>query len=65
VLTQDIFDIYWKYYPKYREKEKPYTSLKEFLVWLPENISSIELLHKFDADRVLESIKRYQSVHRK
>lgn len=56
-LGQDVFDIYWKYYPKYRATEKPYTSLSEFLVWLPAHIDSVELLHDFDADIVLGNIE--------
>ena len=30
-LGQNIFDIYWKYYPKYRIPERKYTSLDEFI----------------------------------
>lgn len=63
-LGQDIFDIYWKYYPKYRSAERAYTSLEEFLAWLPEHIGSVELLHEFDADRILESVDRYRANHR-
>lgn len=34
-LGIDIFELYWKYYPKYRVGERPYTSLEEFIKWLP------------------------------
>ena len=62
-LGQDVFDIYWKYYPEYRATEKPYTSLSEFLVWLPAHIDSVELLHDFDADIVLGNIEKYKGQH--
>lgn len=62
-LGQDVFDIYWKYYPKYRSAEQAYTSLEEFLIWLPQNIRSVKLLHEFEPDDVLESVKRYRANH--
>lgn len=64
-LGQDIFDIYWKYYPKYRSSEKAYTSLDEFLNWLPDNIDSIELFHEYNAESIIESIHRYKLIHQK
>ncbi len=63
-LGQDVFDIYWKYYPKYRAANKEYTSLSEFLKWLPKRIDSIELLHSFDKKAVLDSVGRYIAKHR-
>lgn len=62
-LGQDIFDIYWRYYPKYRTSEKAYTSLDEFLDWLPSNIDSIELFHEYNAEDIIESIARYKFSH--
>ncbi len=61
-LGQDIFDIYWKYYPKYRASKQDYTyiSLDEFLDWLPANIDSVELLHEFDAKKVMKRIQKYK-----
>ncbi len=64
-LGQDVYDIYWKYYPKYRAAEKPYTSLEEFLNWLPTHIDVIELLHDFDAENILEIVTQYKSAHNK
>lgn len=62
-LGQDVFDIYWKYYPKFRSQDRAYTSLEEFLNWLPGNIESIQLLHPFDTENVLASIQRYKTEH--
>lgn len=64
-LGQDAFDIYWKYYPKYRSTEQAYTSLDGFLEWFPENIGSVELLHDFDAEKALQNIQRYKFAHRR
>lgn len=59
-LGQDAFDIYWKYYPKYRSTERPYTSLDGFLEWLPKNIDSIHLSHDFDAKKLLENVRQFR-----
>lgn len=64
-LGQDVFDIYWKYFPKYRSATKEYTSLDEFLNWLPDNITSVKLLHEFDANNVLKNIEDYKLKHHK
>ena len=64
-LGQDAFDIYWKYYPKYRAAEQAYTSLDEFIEWLPHNIEAIELLHDFDSAEVLRKINEYKIAHRR
>ena len=58
-LGQDIFDIYWKYYPQYRSPNKPYSSLQEFINWLPQHIDEIELLHTFDKDNVINILEHY------
>lgn len=60
-LGQEAFDIYWKYYPKYRADKKSYTSLREFLEWLPKNIDAVELLYPFDRKKLLEKVSRFSS----
>lgn len=62
-LGQDVFDLYWKYYPKYRASEKAYTSLKEFLLWMPNQGRTLELLHTFDYDAALAKVEEYQRCH--
>ena len=48
-LGVDVFDIYWKYYPKYRSQEKSYVSLPDFLLWFEQQDgSTIQLLHEYD-----------------
>lgn len=64
-LGQDVFDIYWKYYPKYRATEQAYTSLDSFLEWLPQNIDSVKLLHEFDSELVLQNIQCYKNACRR
>lgn len=46
ILGEDIFNAYWKYYPKYRSQQKIYTSLKEFIEWINNNHQDLELLNK-------------------
>lgn len=60
-LGCDVFDLYWKYYPKYRARSKEYTSLSEFLAWLPTHIHEMELLHPFDRTYILNIITQFQS----
>ena len=56
-LGVDIFDIYWKYYPKYRSTDKAYTSLSEFIDWFPDQKpATIELLHDYDYKDTLNRI---------
>lgn len=64
-LGQDAFDIYWKYYPKYRAQEQSYTSLEGFIEWLPHNIETIEPLHDFDSAEVLRKVNTYKIAHRR
>ena len=68
-LGVDVFDIYWKYYPKYRSVNKAYTSLKEFVVWFREqNASKIELFHEYNykatLDKVLEYAQKLNNITR-
>lgn len=59
-LGVDVFDIYWKYYPKYRSNEKAYTSLKEFVEWfLKQPQEDINLLHEYDYESTLKRITAY------
>ncbi len=59
-LGVDAFDIYWKYYPKYRSDNKAYTSLDEFIEWfLNQNPNKIELLHEFDYEQTRKNILTY------
>lgn len=59
-LGVDAFDIYWKYYPKYRSAEKAYTSLNEFVVWFPkQKHTEVELLHEYDYAATLERVLAY------
>lgn len=61
-LGQDAYDLYWKYYPEYRAKEKNYTSLNEFLTWIQKQ-QNLELLHDFDMKTVQENVKAYIFKH--
>lgn len=62
-LGADVFDLYWKYYPKYRASKKEYVSLAEFIDWLPKQGSSLELLHPYDHSAVLARIAQYKQRH--
>ena len=62
-LGPDVFDLYWKYFPKYRSTEKPYTCLEEFLEWVPRQGNQLSLLHPYDHGELLEKIAEYKSRH--
>lgn len=61
-LGQDVYDLYWKYYPEYRASVKNYTSLNEFLSWIQKQ-RNLELLHDFDMNEVQEKVKAYIFKH--
>lgn len=56
-LGQDIFDLYWKYYPKYRSLEKDYTSLQEFAKWFLNQSNPPALLHAYSYNDTLKKVK--------
>ncbi len=59
-LGVDVFDLYWKYYPKYRSSKKQYTSLNEFLYWfLEQDPKSIPLLHEYDYEMTKKRILKF------
>ncbi|MBR0484978.1 MAG: hypothetical protein IJJ69_09410, partial [Oscillospiraceae bacterium] len=52
-LGKEVFDLYWKYYPKYRSTNKNYTSLPEFLLWFIEQPrDTVTLLYDYDYDKI-------------
>lgn len=62
-LGEDVFDVYWKYYPKYRATEKPYINLNEFISWISkQNINEINLLHPYNRQDLLEKINNYKDM---
>lgn len=65
ILGQDICELYWRYYPKYRNKTQAdiYKSLPQFLQWLPAHIEEVELLHPFDKASIMKRIKQYKSYN--
>lgn len=59
-LGVDVFDIYWKYYPKYRSTDKAYTSLSEFVEWFPkQSPSDIKLFHTYNYNVTLNRVLSY------
>ena len=58
-LGKEVYDIYWKYYPRYRMK-KEYNNLDTFFKWLPDNWDNIELFYPFDRKTIEERIKQYR-----
>ncbi len=64
-LGADVFDLYWKYYPKYRSGDDSYKSLSEFFVWFDDqDPAELELLHPYDHAGLTNRIMQYRRVHR-
>ena len=62
-LGADAFDIYWKYYPKYRSENKAYTSLPEFVLWFPKQLpAEIQLFHPYDYEETKRRIQAYAEM---
>lgn len=59
-LGIDVYDIYWKYYPRYTNPIKHYTSLPGFAEWFfKQDPKEIKLFREFDYDSVAERLKTY------
>lgn len=55
---KEVFDLYWKYYPKYRASTKDYTSLPEFLRWfVNQPQENVTLLYEYDYEKVKDKIQ--------
>ena len=52
-----------KYYPKYRSGEKSYTTLREFLEWIPRQGNQLSLLHPYDHEKLMAGIEAYKKRH--
>lgn len=63
-LGMDAFDLYWRYYPKYRSPQKAYTTLDGFLEWVLQQ-DALELLHPYDHHELLRRIADYQAKRRR
>lgn len=59
-LGADVFDLYWKYYPKYRSPQKDYTTLDGFLEWVFRQ-EGLSLLHPYDHRALLRRIQGWQA----
>lgn len=59
ILGEDVYDLYWANYPKYRSANKAYTSLPEFLEWLPKQSEGLSLLRPFDLADVLKRVESF------
>ena len=65
-LGDDIYNIYWKYYPKYRVfNEGDYHSLEEFLEWYPLHKDEVELLKDYSYEAIMELIDDYMKEFNK
>ena len=59
-LGADIFDVYWKYYPRFKNEDKTYQSLDKFATWfIEQDPASIVLLHTFDYQEMRRRIEAY------
>ncbi len=61
-LGADVFDLYWKYYPKYRQAEQNYTSISEFVNWFFKQ-SDLKLLHDFDINKSAAKINQFREKY--
>ena len=62
-LGHEIYDLYWKYYPKYRSTNQEYTDLDSFILWLENKTTPPVLLYAYDFENVLNKISAYKLNH--
>ena len=59
-LGVDVYNIYWKYYPKYRvSSEDDYHSLNEFKIWIKKHKNDVQLLKDQSFEKISSLIKQY------
>lgn len=64
VLGEDIYNLYWSYYPKYRSQTKEYTNLEEFIEWYRNKRENIPVRYDekeyYNYDDVIRIIEEYE-----
>lgn len=62
-LGKEVFDLYWRFYPKYRAVNKDYVSLSEFMKWfISQPKENVTLLYDYDYDRIKSLIEDALSI---
>lgn len=56
-LGHEIFDMYWKFYPKYRSLERNYNNINEFLAWLKKQTQPPKLLYDYNFDEIINKLE--------
>lgn len=63
-LGKDIYNLYWSYYPKYRESNKNYTNLNEFITWFEKQKMDLPVRHnpteKYTYTDIMKIINDYK-----
>lgn len=57
-LGEDIYNLYWSNYPKYRDPNPQYNSLEEFAAWLPNHVENLHILPPSSITNVLEKMQK-------
>lgn len=59
-LGEDIYELYWKYYPRYTNPNKHYTSIEQFATWFIEQEEiDVQLLHDYNYEATKQRIMAY------
>ena len=54
-MGNDVFEVYWRNYPRYKAPEKLYTGFGSFVVWAEY---SSEVNHS-----IKDSVRSYAAIH--
>lgn len=60
-LGSDVFDLYWKYYPRYRDQTKNYQTLPEFKIWLSQQDNLKALRGTVNIQKICADLSNYFS----
>lgn len=58
-LGNDIYELYWRYYPRYRFATKTYNSINSFMKWLSKHKDEVSLLHDSNDEIIIEALDKY------
>lgn len=58
-LGEDIYNLYWSNYPKYRDPNPQYNSLQEFIAWLPNHVENLNIPSSTNIEDVLKRVESF------
>ena len=62
-LGEDIYNLYWMYYPQYRSQVKNSRDLRSFVAWPLQQEELPDLLYDYDKNLIRQQLEEWQNNH--